>query len=150
MPAVYHNGGGAGIRVGGGGASSLGGRGAPCYATRVRTRRGWGETRPWPAAAALLCAALLATACATPVGVSRAGARTIHRYLTQSALSADLPSTFSLIELRRYALADAFRGDPDAALARLRELALEHGLPAEALFALSELWFLRAEDSRER
>ncbi len=88
----------------------------------------------------------LAGACASPVGVSTASPRVIHRYLTQSALSADEPSTFSLIELRRYDLLDEFHDDPDAALARLHELALESGLPPEALFALAELSFLRAED----
>jgi pimeloyl-ACP methyl ester carboxylesterase len=83
------------------------------------------------------------------VGVSTARPRVIHRYLTQSALSSDQPSTFSLIELRRYELLDPFHDDPDAALARLRELALESGLPPEALFALAELSFLRAEESHD-
>jgi pimeloyl-ACP methyl ester carboxylesterase len=87
----------------------------------------------------------LASACASPVGISVAKPREIHRYLTQSALSVDAPSTFSEIELRRYDLLDAFRDDPDAALARLHELALGQGLPAAALFALSELSFLHAE-----
>jgi hypothetical protein len=83
------------------------------------------------------------------VGVSTASSRSIHRYLTQSALSADEPSTFSQIELRRYDLLDGFRDDPDPALARLRELALEQGLPPDALFALAELSFLRAEQTRD-
>jgi hypothetical protein len=98
------------------------------------------STRVW-----LLLVPALATACASPVGVSTARPRAIHRYLTRSALSADQPSTFSQVELRRYDLQDAFRRDPDAALARLRELALGSGLPPEALFALAELSFLRAE-----
>jgi pimeloyl-ACP methyl ester carboxylesterase len=97
----------------------------------------------------LLLLSALASACASPVGVSIAPPRAIHRYLTQSALSTNEPSTFSLIELRRYELQDAFHDDPDAALARLHELALEQGLPPEALFALSELSFLRAEKSHD-
>jgi hypothetical protein len=92
---------------------------------------------------------VLAGACATPVGVSTARPQVIHRYLTQSALSSDEPSAFSLIELRRYELLDPFHDDPDAALARLHELALESGLPPEALFALAELSFLRAEESHD-
>jgi pimeloyl-ACP methyl ester carboxylesterase len=92
---------------------------------------------------------VLASACASPVGVSTARPRAIHRYLTQSALSAEEPSTFSLIELRRYDLLEVFHADPDAALARLHELAVGQGLPAEALFALAELSFLRAEESRD-
>ena len=94
---------------------------------------------------AILGLALLASACATPVAISTASPRAIHRYLTQNALSTNEPSMFSLIELRRYDLLDAFADDPDAALARLHELALEQGLPPEALFALAELSFLRAE-----
>jgi len=93
--------------------------------------------------------AVLASACASPVGVSTESPRAIHRYLTQSALSSDEPSTFSQIELRRYDLLDAFDDDPDATLARLHEVALESGLPSEALFALSELSFLRADDTHD-
>ena len=67
----------------------------------------------------------LASACASPVGVSTAEPRAIQRYLTQSALSGDEPSTFSLIELRRYSLLDAFHDDrtrrsPAAPRARAR------------------------------
>jgi pimeloyl-ACP methyl ester carboxylesterase len=97
----------------------------------------------------LLVLAAMASACATPVGVSTARPRAIHRYLTQNALSADEPSTFSLNELRRYELLETFDRDPEAALTRLHALALEQGLPAEALFALAELSFLCAERSHD-
>ena len=97
----------------------------------------------------LLALSVFASGCATPVAISTASPRTTHRYLTQSALSADEPSTFSEIELRRYDLLEPFADDPDAALAQLHELALEQGLPAEALFALAELSFLRAEESHD-
>jgi pimeloyl-ACP methyl ester carboxylesterase len=100
-----------------------------------------------PAFAWLLGAAALGSACATPVSISTASPRAIHRYLTQNALSTDEPSLFSEIELRRYDLLAAYQRDPDAALARLHELALAQGLPADALFALAELSFLRADDS---
>jgi hypothetical protein len=108
-----------------------------------RTRGGAAPAHAW------LLLVLLASACASPVGVSVARPREIHRYLTQSALSSNEPSTFSEIELRRYDLQDAFDDDPDAALARLHALALASGLPPEALFALSELSFLRAEDDHD-
>jgi hypothetical protein len=96
-------------------------------------------------AAWLVVFTALASACATPVGVSTSTPRAVHRYLTRNALSADEPSMFSQIELRRYDLLALFSDEPDTALARLHELALADGLPPEALFALAELSFLRAE-----
>jgi len=99
--------------------------------------------------ARLLVLAGLASACASPVGVTTARPQEVHRYLTRSALSAGEPSAFSEIELRRYDLLDAFDQDPDAALARLHGLALAQGLPADALFALAELSFLRADESHD-
>ena len=77
-----------------------------------------------------LSLAALASACASPVGVSIESPRVIHRYLTQSALSGNEPSVFSLIELRRYDLLDAYHDDPDAALARLHDYSV--GAPAVA------------------
>ena len=74
-------------------------------------RCGWAGT-------ALLALSVFASACATPVAISTASPRAIHRYLTQNALSADEPSTFSEIELRRYDLLELFADDPDAALVR--------------------------------
>ncbi len=106
--------------------------------------QGVGQRLVW-----LLPLAALASGCASPVGVSIESPRVVHRYLTQNALSTDEPSSFSLIELRRYDLLDAFKHDPDAALAKLHEIALGQGLPAEALFALAELSFLRAGHSHD-
>jgi pimeloyl-ACP methyl ester carboxylesterase len=97
----------------------------------------------------LLALSTLASACATPVGVSTSRPRAIHRYLTQNALSADQPSMFSLIELRRYDLLGAWKDEPGAALGRLHELALQQGLPPGALFALAELSFLHAENDHD-
>ena len=108
-------------------------------AVRIRQRLAW-----------LLSLVALASACASPVGVSIESPRAIHRYLTQSALSANEPSTFSLIELRHYDLLDAFQHDPDATLDRFHEVALQEGLPAQDLFALAELSFLRAEATHDR
>lgn len=110
--------------------------------TRVARHRGFEIS-------GLLALAVLANACATPVAISTASPRAVHRYLTQNALTTDEPSIFSLIELRRYDLLDRFHDDPDGTLTRLHELALAQGLPAEALFALAELSFLRAEDTHD-
>jgi pimeloyl-ACP methyl ester carboxylesterase len=101
------------------------------------------------AGAALVMLALLGVGCATPVAISTASPRAIHRYLTQNALSTNEPSMFSLIELRRYDLLARFDDDPDGTLTQLHELALQYGLPPEALFALAELSFLRAEDTHD-
>jgi len=93
------------------------------------------------AATGLLCA------CASPIGVRTANPRDVQRYLTRSALTTEEPSDFSNNELRRYDLVAAIRDEPEAALEQLRGRALAEGLPDEALFALAELWFLRASQT---
>ena len=90
--------------------------------------------------------ALLLSGCATPVGIEIASPREVQRYLTRSALTADLPSDFSKNELRRYSLIEEYEDEPVPALAALREAAIKDGLPAATLFALAELWFLQADD----
>ena len=49
-----------------------------------------------PRLAGLALLAGLASACASPVGIATERPRAVHRYLTQNALSAGEPSTFSL------------------------------------------------------
>ena len=107
------------------------------------------RTRPFATPTFSILLLALAGACASPVGVSIEKPRAIHRYLTQSALSAEEPSLFSEIELRRYGLLDGYADDPDAALTALHEYSVEAGLPPDALFALAELSFLRAEDGHQ-
>ncbi len=92
----------------------------------------------------------LSSACASPVGISIGSEREVHRYLTQSALSSNTPSAVTQIELRRHGLQDAFSDDPDAALAKLHGEAVAEDLPADSLFALAELSFVRAESSKDR
>jgi hypothetical protein len=67
------------------------------------------RTRPFATPTFSILLLALAGACASPVGVSIEKPRAIHRYLTQSALSAEEPSLFSEIELRRYGLLDGYR-----------------------------------------
>jgi len=110
----------------------------------VRMTRRSGSAITW-----LLAPAVLASACASPVAISTESPRVIHRYLTQSALTTNEPSNFSMIELRRYDLLELFDDDPDLTLARLHELAIQQGLPAQALFALAELSFLHAEKAHD-
>ena len=96
---------------------------------------------------ALAVTGLLA-GCAGPIGIRTADPIDVQRNLTRSALTGRQPSDFSLNQLRRYDLLVAYDNEPDAALAKLREAALAEGLPASALFALAELSFLRAQQTR--
>jgi len=94
--------------------------------------------------------ALLLAGCASPVGIDIVSPRQVQRYLTRSALTANEPSDSSKNELRRYELLEEYDKEPVAALAKLHAAALAQGLPQDALFALAELWFLRADDDRKQ
>jgi pimeloyl-ACP methyl ester carboxylesterase len=96
---------------------------------------------------ALMAAGVLA-GCATPVGIRNADPHEVQRYLTRSALTDDRPSDWSLNQLRRYDLLRTFEKDPDAALAKLHEAAKAEDFPPLALFALAELSFLRAGQTK--
>jgi pimeloyl-ACP methyl ester carboxylesterase len=92
---------------------------------------------------------MLATACATPVGVTREDPRVLYRELSKSVLSADSPSTFTEQLLRRRGLDDAFDKDPEGVLAELNRTRTSRD--NERLFALAELSFVhgRAHNKRE-
>lgn len=94
--------------------------------------------------------ALLLAGCASPVGIDVVSPHQVQRYLTRSALTENEPSDFSKNELRRLALLQAYDDDPIAALGELHEAALAEDLPEDTLFALAELWFLRANDDRRQ
>jgi len=96
----------------------------------------------------VLAAAALLAGCASPIGIRTADPREVQRYLTRSALTGEQPSDFSLNQLRRYDLVKAYADEPDAALAKLHSLAVAEGLPPDALFALAELSFLRANQTK--
>ena len=72
------------------------------------------------AASLLVIFALVAGACATPVGVRRVGEREAHNLLTANALTSGTPSSDSLQVLIRHDLLAQFAQDPAAALATLR------------------------------
>jgi len=90
--------------------------------------------------------ALLASGCATPVGVSRLDEQAAHRELNANILSTGKASNYSKQILERAALGERFRNDPQTVLAELNS---GLGKPDERdrLFALSELSFAYAEDS---
>jgi triacylglycerol esterase/lipase EstA (alpha/beta hydrolase family) len=96
--------------------------------------------------AALLCAlALLALACATPVGVEQVDSREVQRRLTASVLTTGEPGPWSRQALSRADLSQIWKKDPDAALAALRQRWID-GASGRDLFALAELSYHRAEN----
>ena len=109
-----------------------------------------GAARGWLRALGALTAASALAGCTTPIGVRSADPHEVQRYLTRSALTDDRPSDLSLNQLRRYDLLRTFDNDPDAALAKLHAAALAEDFPPTALFALAELSFLRANQTKQQ
>jgi hypothetical protein len=71
--------------------------------------------RPWSVA----LAALLVSACATPVGVTQLDEQAAHRKLTTSILSADQPSAYSTQVLERGGFTERYQETPEIVLAEL-------------------------------
>jgi pimeloyl-ACP methyl ester carboxylesterase len=108
---------------------------------------GW--PRRWSRALVPIASLLLVAACVTPVGVDPITPEEFQREITANALSAGVPSPFSVQVLQRFNLRDRFRKEPAAALAVLQaSLDIEGG--ERRLFALAELSFLHAETARAR
>jgi pimeloyl-ACP methyl ester carboxylesterase len=99
--------------------------------------------RTWRAILAII---LLASSCATPVGVTRLDEQAAHRELGSNVLSTGRPSDYSTQILERTALSARFRSDPKTVLAELNS-GLGKTDERDRLFALSELSFAYAEDS---
>ncbi len=100
--------------------------------------------------AAVAALAFAVVACGPPVNVKRVDPRIVSRDLARSALNSNQPSLFSENVLYRWGLTRQFKQDPEAALAVLRERYLGDPGSRSALFALSELCFLRADKTRKR
>jgi hypothetical protein len=98
--------------------------------------------------AILLGALLLASACATPVGVVRGNPKLVYRALTASVLSTGEPSASTAQVLHRRGLATRFEDDPEAVLTELRGTGV--GLSRDRLFALAELSFAHADKEKKR
>ncbi|MGZ8435142.1 MAG: esterase/lipase family protein [Candidatus Binatia bacterium] len=101
------------------------------------------------AAVVATCVALIASGCATPIGVIRVDPRTAQYDLTANALNTDKPSSFSSRQLLNLGLYELFGDSPKDALAKLHKSLAPTG-DEERLFALAELSFLHAEHSGER
>jgi hypothetical protein len=104
-------------------------------------------SRSWTFGLAMI--ALFASACATPVGVTRLDEQAAHRELNANILSAGRPSAFSTQVLERTALSQRFRKDPETVLGELNS-GLGKRDEQGRLFALSELSFAHAEEARNQ
>src|SRR5262245_22252675 len=97
-----------------------------------------------------LCLFLIASACATPVGVKRIDPRTVHRTLTTNILSANTLSNPTQNVLYRRDLFARFENDPEVTLADLHaEVTAERG-GRDDICALAELSFFYAENTGKR
>jgi hypothetical protein len=85
--------------------------------------------------AILIGALLLASACATPIGVVRGHPQSVYRALTSSVLSTGEPSALTAHVLHRRGLATRFEDAPEAVLTELRGTGV--GLSRDRLFALA-------------
>jgi pimeloyl-ACP methyl ester carboxylesterase len=99
--------------------------------------------------ALLAVAALLAAACATPIGVVHSSPQESYLAMTASVLSTGEPSEWSKQVLNREDLSGQFDDEPAAALAELYDR-LKHRVTTDRLFALAELSFLHAQRSGQR
>ena len=98
--------------------------------------------------AILIGALLLASACATPVGVVRGNPQSVYRALTSSVLSTGEPSATTAQVLHRHGVATRFEDEPEAVLEALRGTGV--GLSRDRLFALAELSFAHADREKKR
>ncbi len=93
--------------------------------------------------------ALIASGCATPIGVNYVDRSVAYRSLTANVLSAETPSSFSVRELMNLNLYQPFEEDPQKALAEMHSGLAPTG-DEDRVFALAELSFLHAEQSGDR
>jgi pimeloyl-ACP methyl ester carboxylesterase len=93
--------------------------------------------------------ALIASGCATPIGVRYVEPRVAYHSLTANVLSAERPSSFSSRELINLNLYDRFEDEPEKALAEMHAGLAPKG-DEDRVFALAELSFLYAQNSGER
>ena len=103
--------------------------------------------RTWTVGFAII--ALFASACATPVGVTRLDEQAADRELNANVLSTGKLSEYTTQLLERNALGERFDQDPEGVLAELNS-GLGRQDERDRLFALSELSFAYAEESRNR
>jgi hypothetical protein len=103
----------------------------------------------WSTLLGWIAIALIASACATPIGVQYVDRSVAYHSLTGNVLSTEKPSSFSARELVNLNLYQRFEEDPVGALAEMHA-----GLAAtgdeDRIFALSELSFFYANNTGDR
>jgi pimeloyl-ACP methyl ester carboxylesterase len=92
---------------------------------------------------------LIASGCATPIGVNYVDRSVAYHSLTANVLSNEKPSSFSARQLMNLNLYQRFEEDPVKALAELHAGLAPDG-DEDRVFALAELSFLYAEKSGDR
>ena len=92
---------------------------------------------------------LIASACATPIGVHYVDRSVAYHSLTGNVLSTERPSSFSARELVNLNLYQRFGADPVGALAEMHAGLAPTG-DEDRIFALSELSFFHANNSGDR
>src|SRR5262245_1395778 len=92
------------------------------------------DARPLARLGLLLGALVVASACATPIGVDRVDHTVVYRSLSHSVLSSREPSLYSQQLLSRRGLTERFDDDPEAVLAELRGSG--SGIAPDTLFVL--------------
>src|SRR5262249_1037098 len=110
-----------------------------------------GHVKPIPGSLAGIAAAVafLLTGCGTPIGVHRMAPRTVERELDSNVISTGRLSEAPRIVVHRETLADRFQGDPAGAIAEMHRIATTGTPRPDALFALAEMAFHRAEETGE-
>ncbi len=108
--------------------------------------------RPWGRAVFSTWAALLLllAGCATPIQVDRVGASEVQRKLTSNVISTGEISPDSQIVLQQRGLWQFYQSTPEAAIALLHRSVTTGPPDRGVLFALAEMSFRRARDTRDQ
>jgi pimeloyl-ACP methyl ester carboxylesterase len=93
-------------------------------------------------------AALVSVGCATPIDVARRDPHAVERDLDSNVISTGRLSLATQIVLHRENLSQAFDRDPEAAIALLHARFIANVQDRDAVFALAETSFHRAEQTR--
>jgi pimeloyl-ACP methyl ester carboxylesterase len=127
-------------------ANDTSAQGIACASVRrLRPTRRLRPAGTWLRAGLCLALALLSS-CRAPLGVDEPGADAVRAELEASALTGDATTASTRQALAMLGLQQLWDDDPEAALVRMRAVALEER-DRNLWFALAELHFVRARDT---